>query len=161
VDEPAPADAPPAEPPPADEPAPPAEPAAVDEPAPADAPPDVQQATTVAHWTFANDPASTRQRDTQLWALHSAPLAPAPAEPAPAPVMPVDPAAAGSAMHDLQVPPQLAPLLDPATLDGTTNGLPQPGADPSYLNDLLRAVQAQGVAGNPALSALAQQPSTP
>jgi resuscitation-promoting factor RpfA len=148
----APAPPPPADPPPPAEPAP-AEPAAVDalppadapppaeEPAPpappADAPSGVQQATTVAHWTFA-------------------PLAPAPGDPA-LPGMPMDPATAGSAMHDLQVPPQLAPLLDPANLPTNglpTNGLPQ-NVDPSYVKDLLKAIQSQSVSGNPALSSLA------
>jgi resuscitation-promoting factor RpfA len=60
------------------------------------------------------------------------PQAPAPADPAPA--LPIDPAAAGSAVHDLQVPQNL---------------------DPSYLKDLLKAIQSQSVSGNPALSSLA------
>jgi resuscitation-promoting factor RpfA len=154
----APAPPPPADPAPPAEPAP-AEPAAVDalppadapppaeEPAPpappADAPSGVQQATTVAHWTFA-------------------PLAPAPGDPAPVPGLPMDPATAGSAIHDLRVPPQLAPLLDPANLPTNqlptnglpTNGLPQ-NVDPSYVKDLLKAIQSQSVSGNPALSSLA------
>jgi resuscitation-promoting factor RpfA len=152
VDEPA--------PPPPEEPAPPAEPAAVDEPGPVDQPPtEVQQATAVAHWTFANDPAAASPRDTQLWALQPAPLAPAPGDPAPAPSLPLDPAAAGSAMHDAQVPPQLAPLLDPANMpNGAPNGLPAgppSGVDPSYLNQLWQAIQSQGVNPNSALSGLA------
>jgi hypothetical protein len=127
---------------------------------PAETPGDVQQATAVAHWTFADDPASTAQRETQLWALQPAPLAPAPGDPAPVPAVPLDPAAAGSALHDAQVPPQLAPLLDQANNlpNGATNGppaAPPQGADPSYLNDLLKAIQAQNVSGNAALSALA------
>ena len=153
--EPAPADAPP--PPPPADPAPPVETVAVDAPAPpaeepgpgvesqaidvvmeppgpTGTPPDVQQASTVAHWTFA----------------------PAPADPAPIPALPIDPATAGSTLHDLQVPSQLAPLLDPANLP--TNGLPSTppqNVDPSYVKDLLKAIQAQGVRGNPALSSLA------
>ncbi len=85
----------------------------------------------MAHWTFADDPA---------------------------PALPIDPAAAGSAMHDLQVPPQLTPLLDPANLPaGATNGLPASppqNIDPGYLQDLMKAIQSQGVSNNPALSAL-------
>ena len=132
-------DAPP--PPPAD-PAPPAEPAAFEAPAPADAtappadePMDVHQASTVAHWTFAEDPA------------------PVPGMPA-VPGLPTDPAAAGSAIHDLHVPPQFAPLLDPANLPDTSKGLPV-APNPGYVNDLLKAIQSQSVDGNPALSALA------
>jgi hypothetical protein len=83
------------------------------------------------------------------------PHAPAPGDPA----LPTDPASIGSAMHDLQVPPQLAPMLDPASLPTVgTNGLPAAAPqnlDPSYLNDLLKAIQSQSVTGNPALSSLA------
>jgi hypothetical protein len=150
--EPAAVDAPPPPPPadpaapeaPAPPPPPPVEPAAVDAPPPADAPPppadepkDVHQATAVAHWTFADDPA--------------------PGLPT-VPVVPSDPAAAGSAIHDLQVPPQLAPLLDPANLPDTSKGLPvapPQNMDPSYVKDLLKAIQSQNVSGNPALSSLA------
>jgi hypothetical protein len=150
--EPAAVDAPPPPPPadpaapeaPAPPPPPPVEPAAVDAPPPADAPPppadepkDVHQATAVAHWTFADDPA--------------------PGLPT-VPGVPSDPAAAGSAIHDLQVPPQLAPLLDPANLPDTSKGLPvapPQNMDPSYVKDLLKAIQSQNVSGNPALSSLA------
>jgi resuscitation-promoting factor RpfA len=96
---------------------------------------DVHQANTVAHWTFADDPA------------------PLPGLPA-VPGLPTDPAAAGSAIHDLQVPQQLAPLLDPANMPDTSKGLPV-APNPGYVNDLLKAIQSQGVSGNPALSALA------
>ena len=85
------------------------------------------------------------------------PQAPAPADPAPA--LPIDPAAAGSAIHDLQVPPQLAPMLDPAKIPSVdTNALPTAppqNLDPSYVKDLLKAIQSQSVSGNPALSSLA------
>ena len=85
------------------------------------------------------------------------PQAPAPADPAPA--LPIDPAAAGSAIHDLQVPPQLAPMLDPAKVPSVdTNRLPtapSQNLDPNYLKDLLKAIQSQSVNGNPALSSLA------
>jgi len=95
----------------------------------------------VAHWAFADDPAPV----------------PGPGLPT-VPGLPTDPAAAGSAMHDLQVPPQLAPLLDPANLPDTSNGLPvapPQNMDPSYVKDLLKAIQSQSVSGNPALSSLA------
>jgi hypothetical protein len=157
----APAPPPPADPAPPAEPAP-VEPAAVDAPPPPDAPPpadapappppaepappadeplDGHQATTVAHWAFADDPAPV----------------PGPGLPT-VPGLPTDPAAAGSAMHDLQVPPQLAPVLDPANLPDTSNGLPvapPQNMDPSYVKDLVKAIQSQSVSGNPALSSLA------
>jgi hypothetical protein len=154
--------APPVEPavfdaPPPVEPAPPAEPAAVDAPPPAELPAEVQQATTVTHWTFDGDPASADQRTTQLLTL-PAPVAPAPNDPGPAPALPIDPAAAGSVLHDFQVPPQFAPLLDSSLPGAATDGLPASpqNMDPGYLNDILRAIQTQNVNGNPALSALGQ-----
>jgi resuscitation-promoting factor RpfA len=122
-------------------PAPPAqgESVAMETPAPGDAPQEVHEASTVAQWTVV-------------------PHAPAPADPA-LPALPIDPATAGSAMHNLQVPPQLAPMLDPANLPSVgTNGLPAvppQNLDPSYLKDLLKAIQSQSVSGNPALSSLA------
>jgi resuscitation-promoting factor RpfA len=138
VEAPAPADAPP---PPPEPPAPPAEPIHAESVAvetPADGPQEVHQADAVAQWTVV-------------------PQAPAPADPAPA--LPIDPAAAGSAIHDLQVPAQLAPMLDPANIPSVdTNRLPAAppqNSDPSYLKDLLKAIQSQSVSGNPALSSLA------
>jgi hypothetical protein len=147
VDKPAPVDEPaPAEPAPVDESAP-VEPVALEEAPPADAPEAIHEAQAVANWTLVND----------------APLAPAPSDPAPA--LPIDPAAAGSAVHDVQVPPQFAPLLDNATSVATNaNGLPATAPqnmDPGYLKDLWQAIQAQGINGNSALAALAQQPATP
>ncbi|MDT5412903.1 MAG: resuscitation-promoting factor RpfA [Mycobacterium sp.] len=138
VEAPAPADAPP---PPPEPPAPPAEPIQAESvavEAPADGPQEVHQADAVAQWTVV-------------------PQTPAPADPAPA--LPIDPAAAGSAIHDLQVPPQLAPMLDPAKIPSIdTNRLPTAppqNLDPSYLNDLLKAIHSESVSGNPALSSLA------
>ncbi|HZU47687.1 MAG TPA: resuscitation-promoting factor RpfA, partial [Mycobacterium sp.] len=84
--------------------------------------------------------------------------APAPSDPAPG--LPIDPAAAGSAAHDLQLPPQLAPMLDPANMPNTS-GLPATAPqnmDSGFLKDLWQAIQAQGVNGNGALAALGQQP---
>lgn len=101
--------------------------------APADGPQEVHQANAVSSWTVL------------------------PQDPAPA--LPIDPAAAGSAIHDLQVPPQLAPMLDPAKIPSIDiNRLPTAPpqhVDPSYLNDLLKAIQSQSVSGNPALQSLA------
>jgi hypothetical protein len=136
ADAPAP-DAPPPPPPadPAPEPAPPvqAESVAADAPAPGESPEEVHQANAVSSWKMV------------------------PQDPAPA--LPIDPAAAGSAIHDLQVPPQLAPMLDPAKIPSVdTNQLPTAppqNLDPSYLKDLLKAVQSQGVSTNPALQSLA------
>ena len=169
-----PAPPPPAEPaavdapPPAPEPAPPAPPVqevAAEAPAPADAPPPPEppapppapiQAESVAVEAPADGPQEVHQADAVAqWTV--VPQAPAPADPAPA--LPIDPAAAGSAIHDLQVPPQLAPMLDPAKIPSVdTNRLPTAppqNLDPSYLKDLLKAIQSQSVSGNPALSSLA------
>jgi hypothetical protein len=111
--------APPAEPvadAPAEQPASPVETTAA--PGPADQP-QVHQAETVASWTVT-------------------PLAPAPA-----PALPIDPAAAGAAAHDLQIPPQFAPQ----------------NVNPGFLAELFQAIQAQGVNGNGALTALVPQPA--
>jgi resuscitation-promoting factor RpfA len=133
------APAPDAPPPPADpapEPAPPAEPVRAESvamDAPADGPQEVHQANAVSSWTVL------------------------PQDPAPA--FPIDPAAAGSAIHDVQVPPQLAPMLDPSRIPSVdTNQLPTAppqNLDSSYLKDLLKAIQSQSVSGNPALQSLA------
>jgi resuscitation-promoting factor RpfA len=134
ADAPAP-DAPPPPPPADPEPAPPvqAESVAADAPAPGETPDEVHQANTASSWKMV------------------------PQDPAPA--LPVDPATAGSAIHDLQVPPQLAPMLDPAKIPSVdTNRLPTAppqNLDPSYVKDLLKAIQSQSVSGNPALSSLA------
>jgi resuscitation-promoting factor RpfA len=133
MDAPAP-DAPPPPPPPAD-PAPPvqAESVAADAPAPGEAPEAVHQANAVSSWTMV------------------------PQDPAPA--FPIDPAAAGSMIHDAQVPPQLAPMLDPAKIPSIDQSKlptsPPQNLDPSYLKDLLHAIQSQSVSGNPALQSLA------
>jgi resuscitation-promoting factor RpfA len=135
---PAPDAPPPPPPPPADpapEPAPPvqAEAVAVDAPAEGEAPEVVHQANAVSSWKMV------------------------PQDPAPA--LPIDPAAAGSAIHDLQVPAQLAPMLDPAKIPSIDQSKlptsPPQNLDPSYLKDLLHAVQSQNVSGNPALQSLA------
>ncbi len=152
-DEPAPAELAPAEPAAV-------EPAVVDEPAPAE-PVMIHAATQqpVEEAPESTDPASTDVSPGDVQQAHTVSswrMAPAPQDPAP--VIPVDPAAAGSAIHDLQVPPQLAPMLDPE--NQSANGLPvAPPAnmDPGFLMDLWKAMQAQGINGNDALNALAQQ----
>jgi hypothetical protein len=145
-----------------DQPAPPAEPAALDAPAPVDEPAPADEPTPAVEPAAIDDEAAPGEapevheaQAVSYWAL-----APAPADPAPGPALPIDPAAAGSAVHDLQVPPQLAPMLDPANMPNT-NGLPATAPqnmDPGFLKDLWQAIQAQGVNGNGALAALAQQP---
>ena len=110
---------------PADAPPPQAE--TVEMTGPADGPRDVQQADTVAQWTVV-------------------PQAPAPGDPAPFPALPMDPAAIGSTVHDLPVPTVDVNKLPTA---------PPQNLDPSYLKDVLKAIQSQSVTGNPALSSLA------
>src|SRR3984957_5036073 len=169
ADPPPPAPEPPAPPPPAepaavDAPPPPPEPAppapavqevAAEAPAPADAPPpppeppappaEPIQAESVAVEAPADGPQEVHQADAVAqWTVVPQNL---------------DPSAAGSAIHDLQVPPQLAPMLDPAKVPSVdTNRLPtapSQNLDPNYLKDLLKAIQSQSVNGNPALSSLA------
>jgi hypothetical protein len=138
-----PAPPPPAEPaavdapPPAPEPAPPAPPipaeAVADEaPAPADAPPPPPeppapiQAESVAVEAPADGPQEVHQADAVAqWTV--VPQAPAPADPAKIP----------------SVDTNQLPTAPPQNLD------------PSYVKDLLKAIQSQSVSGNPALSSLA------
>lgn len=153
---------PPAPEPPAPEPAPPAEPAAADAPAP-DAPPPPppadpapEPAPPVQAESVAMDvPEDAPQDVHQANAVGSWTMVPQD----PAPALPIDPAAAGSAIHDLQVPQQLAPMLDPAKIPSVDQNKlptsPPQNLDPSYLNDLLKAVQSQSVSTNPALQSLA------
>lgn len=161
--EPAALDAPPpdAPPAPAEKPAPPAEPpvelagadgsaaappATVDAPAPVDqpAPAPVGPAAVDApapggQAPQPTEPASAEAAPGNVHQVHSvASWTMAPATQDPAPATPVDPAAADAAVHNLQATPQ------------TT--------DVSFLKDLWQAIQAQGVNGNDALTALAQQP---
>jgi hypothetical protein len=138
---PPPADPPP---PPAPEPPPPppAEPAAVDAPPPPPAPepPAPEQAETVAVEAPAPD----------------APPPPPPADPAPEPAPPVQ---AESVAMD--VPADAPQDVHEANAVGSWTMVPQePTAapqnlDPSYLKDLLKAIQSQSVSGNPALQSLA------
>jgi resuscitation-promoting factor RpfA len=133
--------APVAEPAAEQEPAPVAEPAAEQEPAPAEAAPPAPADTEPAdgrainaeeaNWTAADDPGTAARIKETGWALHTGPLAPAPGDPAPV----------------------------PANLPAGANGVaPQLAPDATYMRQLWQAIQAQGVNGNDALTALAQQP---
>jgi resuscitation-promoting factor RpfA len=157
ADAPAPDPAPPAEPavfeppvpppPPAPEPpapSPPAEPAAVDAPPPAPEP--APPAPPVPAETVADE----------------AP-APADAPPPPAPIQAESVAVEAptdgprevhqaDAVAQWTVVPQAPAPADPAPALPTA---PPQNLDPSYLKDLLKAIQSQSVSGNPALSSLA------
>jgi hypothetical protein len=136
VEAPAPADAPPPAPEPPAPPAPPVQDVAVEAPAPADAPPPAPeppappaepiQAESVAVEAPADGPQDVHQADAVAqWTV--VPQAPAPADPAKIP----------------SVDTNRLPTAPPQNLD------------PSYLKDLLKAIQSQSVSGNPALSSLA------
>jgi hypothetical protein len=142
ADPPPPAPEPPAPPPPAEpaavdapppppEPAPPAPPVqdvAVEAPAPADEPPPAPEppAPIQAESVAVEAPADGPQEVHQADAVAQWTVVPqAPAPADPAPALPIDPTA----------PPQ--------------------NLDPSYVKDLLKAIQSQSVSGNPALSSLA------
>jgi resuscitation-promoting factor RpfA len=191
-DLPLPVDAAPPEdaPPPAPiEPAPPPEPvvdAAFDAPVPVDTPAATDETVDATDWTIAPPPDAPRP---DVWALHTAPLAPAPGPGDP--VLPTPPAAAPDAVA--AAPDPLAPLnavdipapaYDAANQamagDVTTppDGIPHlpspenlpPGAtdtaptdaspNRTYLKELWHAVQTQDISGNDALLALAQRPLT-
>ncbi len=132
--EPPPADPPP--PPPAPEPLPPpAEPAAVDVPPPP-APEPVQEAAAEAPAPDAPPP---------------------PAEPAPAPA-PEEPAPPAEPVHAESVAIE-APADGPQDIHQANAvsswTVAQQNMDPSYLKDVLNAIQSQSVSGNPALQSLA------
>jgi hypothetical protein len=141
--EPPPAELPP--PPPAPEPLPPAvEPAAVEVPPPPPAPePEPVQAQAVV----AEAPAPDAPPPAD-----PAPDAPPPADPAPEPAPPAEPVHAESVAIAAPVDgPQDA---HQANAVSSWTVLPQDPA-PSYLKDLLTAIQSQSVSGNPALQSLA------
>jgi hypothetical protein len=162
--EPPPADPPP--PPPAPEPPPPpAEPAAF-EPPPAEPPPPPPA---------PEPPAPAPVQAEAVAAEAPAPDAPAPDAPAPdAPPPPADPAPEpappAEPMHGesvaVEVPVDGPQEVHQANAVSSWTVLPQDPApalptatpqhvDPSYLNDLLKAIQSQSVSGNPALQSLA------
>ncbi|WP_428340712.1 transglycosylase family protein [Mycobacterium sp.] len=133
--EPPPAEPPP--PPPAPEPPPPpAELAAVDAPPPAEPAP---------------EPAPPAEPVQEAAAEAPAPDAPPPsADPAPEPPPPAEPMHAESvAMNGPVDGPQ---EIHQANAVSSWTAMPQ---DPSYLTDLLHAIQSQSVSGNPALQSLA------
>jgi hypothetical protein len=162
------ADAPAPEAPPAVEvvdapmPPPPAEPAAVDAPPPPPEPPappapPVQDVAATAPAPDAPPPAD-------------APPPPAedPAPPAPAPqaetVEAAGPADAPPPPAEDPAPPAPAPQAETVEAAGPAdapqdvhqaNTVALQTMDPSYLRDVLKAIQSQGVSGNPALSSLA------
>jgi resuscitation-promoting factor RpfA len=132
---PPPADPPP--PPPAPEPPappPPAEPAAVDAPPP---PPEPAPPAPPVEEVAAQAPAPAD--------------APPPADPAPEPAPPAEPIQAESVA--VQAPAN-GEEVHQADAVAQWTVVPQ-NSDPSYLKDLLQAIQSQSVNGNPALSSLA------
>ncbi len=137
---PPPADPPP--PPPAPEPPPPApiEPAAVDVPPPPPAPEPPAPAPVQAEAVAMDAPAP------------DAPPPPPPADPAPEPAPPVQ---AESVAVDAPAPGE-APEeeVHQANAVSSWTMVPQ-NMDPSYVKDLLHAIQSQSVSGNPALQSLA------
>jgi hypothetical protein len=134
--EPPPADPPP--PPPAPEPPPPpAEPAAVEvPPPPADPAPE--------------PPAEPVQEAAAEVPAPDAP--PPPADPAPEPAPPAEPVHAESVA--IEAPADGPQEVHQANAVSSWSASPQ-NTDPSYLTDLLNAIQSQSVSGNPALQSLA------
>ena len=130
--EPAAVDAPPPPPEPAP-PAPPVEEVAVQAPAPADAPPPPQE------------PPAPPAPPVQEVAVE----APAPAD---APEPPAEPIQAESVA--VEAPTDGPQEVHQANAVAQWTVVPQ-NLDPSYLKDLLKAIQSQSVSGNPALSSLA------
>jgi len=134
---PPPADPPPPPPAPEPPPPPPAEPVAVDAPPPPPPAPEPEPAPPVQAESVAVDAPAP-----------DAPPPPPPAEPAPEPA---PPAQAESVAMDVPDAPQ---DVHQANAVGSWTTVPQDPA-PSYLNDLLKAVQSQSVSTNPALQSLA------
>lgn len=155
---------------------------ALEAPAPeapvADAPA-AEPAVIEANWTHITQPVS----EGEVWALHGAPLSPAPADPAvpvvPVPAVPADsvtvtvPAADGTdvtaAAAGVPVPDAVSEadgvqhLSSPDNLPpGTTADQPVSSSSPnvSYLKELWHAVQNQQISRSDALVALAQRPMT-
>ena len=135
--EPPPADPPP--PPPAPEPPPPpVEPAAVDVPPPPADP--------------APEPAPPAEPVQEAAAEAPAPDAPPPPpiDPAPEPAPPAEPVHAESVA--VEAPADGPQEIHQANAVSSWTAQPQ---DPSYVKDLLNAIQSQSVSGNPALQSLA------
>jgi len=170
---PPPADPPP--PPPAPEPPPPVEPAAVDVPPPPPAPEPPAPEPVHAQAVAADAPAPEAPAPAPEAPAPDAPAPDAPAPEAPAPEAPAPDAPAPEAPPPPADPaPEPAPPAEPVhaesvAMDAPADGpqevhqadavsswtaLPQ-NLDPSYLKDLLKAIQSQSVSGNPALQSLA------
>jgi hypothetical protein len=147
--EPPPADPPP--PPPAPEPPPaPAEPAAVDvPPPPAPAEP---AAVDVPPPPAPEPPAEPVQEAAAEAPAPDAPPPPADPAPEPEPAPPAEPVHAESVA--IEAPADGPQEIHQANAVSAWTTTPQ-NMDPSYLKDLLNAIQSQSVSGNPALQSLA------
>jgi hypothetical protein len=161
ADPPPPAPEPPAPPPPAEpaavdapppppEPAPPAPPVqevAVEAPAPADAPPPPPEPPAPPAEPIHAESVSVEAP------ADGPPPPPAPAEPIQAESVAVEaPADGPQEVHQADAVAQWTGVPQaPAPADPE----PPQNLDPSYLKDLLKAIQSQSVSGNPALSSLA------
>jgi len=151
---PPPADAPPPAPePPA--PPPPAEPAAVDAPPPPPEPappaPPVQDVAVEAP-APADGPPPPPEPPAPIQAESVTVEAPAPADGPPPPPEPPAPIQAESVA--VEAPADGPQDVHQADAVAQWTVVPQ-NLDPSYLKDLLKAIQSQSVSGNPALSSLA------
>jgi resuscitation-promoting factor RpfA len=137
---PPPADPPPPEPAPPAEP-PPAEPAAVDAPPPPPEPPAPPAAPV-------QDVAATAP------APDAPPPADAPPPPADAPPPPAEDPAPPAPAPQAETVEAAGPADAPQDVH-QANTVALQNMDPSYLKDVLKAIQSQSVSGNPALSSLA------
>ena len=160
VDAPMPPPADPPAPPPAPEPPPPpAEPAANDAPPPPEPPaapaPQVQDVAANAPAPDAPPPADAPPPPPAPQAETVDVAAPADAPPPPPAEDPAPPAPAPQAETVEAAGPADAPRdVQQANTVAQWTVVPQAPA-PSYLNDVLKAIQSQSVSGNPALSSLA------
>jgi hypothetical protein len=81
-----------------------------------------------------------------------APDAPPPADPAPEPAPPVQ---AEAVAAEAPAPGEAPEEVHQANAVSSWTMVPQQNLDPSYLKDLLQAIQSQSVSGNRALQSLA------
>src|SRR5271163_1241188 len=170
ADPPPPAPEPPAPPPPAEpaavdapppppEPAPPAPPVqdvAFEAPAPADAPPPPEPPAPPAEPAAVDAPPPPPEPAPPAPPVQGVAFeAPAPADAPPPPEPPAPPAEPiqGESVA-VEAPADGPQEVHQADAVAQWTVVPQ-NSDPSYLNDLLKAIQSQSVSGNPALSSLA------
>src|SRR5271163_894744 len=170
ADPPPPAPEPPAPPPPAEpaavdapppppEPAPPAPPVqdvAFEAPAPADAPPPPEPPAPPAEPAAVDAPPPPPEPAPPALQVQDVAFeAPAPADAPPPPEPPAPPAEPiqGESVA-VEAPADGPQEVHQADAVAQWTVVPQ-NSDPSYLNDLLKAIQSQSVSGNPALSSLA------